>query len=324
MHPRRLALLCACALCLGPAACIHSEKESAEAPQQPKTAEEAAATLGNPLLANKGDMNSVNVSVATPEELEKYDNGSTEELIWTDPDNPDAEIPGLTEAFENSVLGTGWLENYSQAVHLARRQKLPLLLWFHDSLLSPASIQLANDYLNTKEFDHWARTHIVRFRVDAGPASADDTKPNISYNLRKINSMRQTYGVRKRPAVVIVSPNGKVTARIDGYNGNLSGFIKELGEGILGAEKAYNDHKEKLRRRGYRDWHSATNNKTLFAKVLRVDDSKQLIYFKEDGGRVSHTRLGNLCREDMDYLDKLRRQTEEKRRQKALEEYEQI
>lgn len=317
---RHFAMLCAWALGLGAAGCIHREVEDAPRAPETESAEAVADTLGNPLLANRGDINAVNLNVRTSEELEKYDNGSNEELIWTDPDNPDAEIPGLTEAFENSRQGSGWLDNYTQAVRLARSQKLPLIVWFHDSVLSPSSIELANNYLNTKEFDHWARPRVVRLRIDAGPASMDDTSGGVRYNLMKINSMRRIYGVRKRPAVVVISPNGKVTTRIDGYAGNLTGFIEELGKGVLKAEQAYQEYKDKLRGRGYRDWRSRISDKVLFAKVLRVDDKKQLVYFKEDGGRISHTRLSSLSHEDIDYLDTLRRQSEQKRRQQAEDE----
>lgn len=314
---RRLAILCACALCLGTeTGCQHSEK-TAPTNAAPADAASVADTLGNPMLANRGDINAVNINVSSREELEKIDNGSNEELIWTDPDNPDADIPGLNEAFANRGSGTGWLDNYSQAVHLARRRELPLLIWFHDSVLSARSKELAETYLNTKEFDQWGRQRVVRLRLDSGAEISDESGNNVRYSIRKIATLSRTYGVKKKPAVVVVSPNGKVTARIDGYDGHLPDFIRNLGQGVLQAEQAYRDYKEKLRERGFRDWHSRINDKTLFAKVLRVDLKKQIVYLKEDGGRVSHTRISNLSQEDTDYLDDLRLKNDEKRRQKT-------
>ena len=103
--------------------CLHTEEEKPEDAKQKVTAEQAAASMGNPLLANKGDINAVNVSVRTEEELENIDNGSEEELVWTDPDHPDAEIPGLNEIFENKKLGLGWQVDMGRAIQLARQNE---------------------------------------------------------------------------------------------------------------------------------------------------------------------------------------------------------
>lgn len=308
------------ALCLGVVGCQHTEIDETGLRAEKKSVEEAAASLGNPLLASKGDLNSVNVNVATSEELEKFDNGSNEELIWTDPDNPDAEIPGMAEAFENRRHGTGWQQNFTQAVRLSRRQELPLVIWFHDSVLSPRSKELGDDYLNTKEFDTWSQNRVVRLRMDAGAPINESTTDSAPYSIQKINSLKRTYGVKEKPSVVVISPNGKVTARLEGYDGILPNFLKELSEGVTLAERVYKHYKDGLRSRGYRDWRSGRNGKTLFAKVLRVDDQKQLVYLKEDGGRVSRTRMSNLCQEDIDYLNDLRRKSEKKRLRAAREQ----
>lgn len=319
---RCLALVGACAICLSTAGCVHSEVAEADntpAADSVSSAEEAAAMLGNPMLANKGDINSVNVNVSTTEELEKYSNGSEEELIWTDPDNPDAEIPGLTEAFENRRSGTGWQDSYAQATRLARQQELPLVIWFHDSALSAKSKELAKDYFNTKEFDAWSRDKVVRLRLDSGTAISDESGDTVRYSPQKISALKRTYGVRARPAVVIISPNGKVAARLEGYDGVLIPYAREFEQGVTQAEQEYKVYKEGLRRRGFRDWRSSRNGKSLFAKLLRVDDQRQTVYLKEPGGRVSRTRISNLSREDINYLDAERRKSEQKRLKKESE-----
>ena len=77
------------------AACVTRREEEKPVKTNEATAADVAGSLGNPLLANKGDINAVNVSVSSEEELKKIDNGSDDELVWTNPDDPDAEIPGL-------------------------------------------------------------------------------------------------------------------------------------------------------------------------------------------------------------------------------------
>ena len=314
---------CIIALCigvLGPLGCVRHEVAEPSQVSKPRTLEEAAADLGNPLLASRGDINAVNVNVATSAELESVDNGSDEELIWTDPDNPDAEIPGLTDAFENRLQGNTWQLNFTNAVRMARRQEMPLVIWFHDSVLSSRSKELGEDYLNTKEFDAFCHNRVVRLRLDAGASISDTGADNAPYSYQKINALKKSYGLKEKPAVAVVSPNGRIVARLDGYDGHMPAFRAELTEGVARAEQEYRSYKEKLRARGYRDWHARRGSKSIFAKVMRVDDAKGVVYLKESGGRTSRTRLSNLSEEDVEYLDELRRKYEKQRRNRTAEE----
>lgn len=312
----RLTIPCLCVLCL--AACTHHEDAESTPIAEERTAEDAAAQLGNPLLANKGDINAVNISVSSSEELEKIDNGSDEELIWTNPDDPDAEIPGLSEAFQNKIRGNGWQKSFANAAQLARRQEMPLVVWFHDSVLSPRSKELGDDYLNTKEFDSWSRDRVVRLLLDSGASLNDSTASSAPYSYHKINALKKSYGLKEKPAVAVVSANGKITARIDGYDGDVRFFVKELHEGVQKAEQEYRKHISSLRERGYRDWRSRNGAKSVFAKVMRVDDEKKIIFLKENGGRVTRTRFSSLSQEDLDYLDTLRSKSKAADKKKYL------
>ena len=318
---RRLVLLCAALLCLSVPRCIHTE---VELPDAPKSAEEASKSVGNPLLPNRGDFNSVNFNVSTSEELEKYDNGSREELIWTNPDDPNADIPELDQAFMNKRHGSGWQDNFSRAVRLSRQHELPLLIWFHDSLLSRKCKQLASDFMNTKEFDDWCRDRVIRLRLDSGAAVGDSTADSAPYSTEKINALKKFYGLKKKPAVVVISANGRVAARLEGYSGSVQLYAKDIGLAVADAQKAYNAHKDTLRTRGYREWRPRSISRSLFAKLLRVDDTKKIIYLKENGGRVSHFRASDLSQEDTDYLDEMRRKSKKKHASNDSDAHEQI
>lgn len=267
-----------------------------------RTAEQAAAELGNPLLANKGDINAITYNVGTSEQLEQIDNGSDEELIWTNPDDPDADIPELTEAFENRRNGNGWQSDMGWAIRLARRQELPLLVWFHDSVISPKSNALGKEYLNTKEFNDWCKDRIIRLRLDSGTSLNDATADSAKYNFRQINALQQRYGLSKKPSFAIITPSGKIVSRIDGFDGFLTGFVRELQEGVKVAEATYKRHKEELRERGYREWVSVRSGKKVFAKFVRYDEEKKAVYLKEDGGRVSRTKLSTFSPADVEYI----------------------
>ncbi len=289
-------------VCVGFAACTHTEVEKPAASQEQITESQAAAAIGNPLLANKGDINAVNVSVQTEEELKNIDNGSEEDLVWTDPDHPDADIPGLNEIFENKKLGLGWQIDMGRGIQLARKYERPLIVWFHDSLVSPRSNAVGKEYLDTKEFDSWCRDRVVRVRLDSG-AALDETKADKArYRADSINALQRRYGLTKKPSIAIITPSGKISARIDGFDGFLNAFARDLQNGVKKAEEDYAEYKRGLVERGYREWRSARGDQKVFGKLMRFDQKKQTVYLKESGGRVTCTKLRHFSAEDIDYL----------------------
>ncbi len=294
--------LCVFVVC---ACTAHKEIERPDTEDPSAAIERASAELGNPLLANKGDLDAVNVRVNSSEELEKIDNGSNEELIWTDADHPDAEIPELTEVFEHKRQGSGWQANMLQAIKLARRRELPLIIWFHDSVISPRSNALGSEYLTTREFLDWADNRAVLLRLDSG-ASQDDKQPdNARYHADDLKTLQRRYGLSRKPSFAIVTPQGKIAARIDGFDGMLSGFILELKAGVSKANEEMARYKQKLLDRGFRNWFSADRNRHIFAKLMRFDPDRGVVYLKESGGRVTRTKLSHFCQDDVEYLQNL-------------------
>lgn len=305
--------LCACMLLV--TAC-KSKREVVESisSAEPRSAEQAAAELGNPLLANRGDINAHNLKVSTTEQLESIDNGVEEELIWTNPDDPNAEIPELDEAFANRRNGNMWQSDMNWAIKLSRTQELPLLIWFHDSVVSPKSNALGREYLNTPEFNDWCNGRIIRLRLDSGASLDEATADKAKYSYRQIGALQQRYGLKKKPSFAIITPSGKIVQRIDGFDGYLSGFIRDLQDGVKQAEQEYKNHMQELRQRGYRDWRSSRGNKKVFAKFVRYDEEKKAVYLKESGGRISRTKLSSFCQEDVDYLLTLAKEKGKKKR----------
>lgn len=276
-----------------------------EVPTAPEaeSAAEAASHVGNPLLPNGGDPNAVNYNVTTSEELAKIDNGSDEELIWTNPDNPDEELPDLVAAFENKRRGNGWLTDMGRAVRLAKREGYPLIVWFHDSVASPKSKTLGAELLDTAPFNEWCQDRVVRVKLDAGASLNESSGSSAKYNMRSINALQRRYGMSRKPALAVISPQGKIMTRIDGFDGFVAGVELELHHGVQEAEKEYSAYKEKLRTKGYREWHSRKGNKDIFARLQRFDEQNNLVYLREPGGKITRTRLESFSRADIDYLD---------------------
>ncbi len=312
-HRPHLAALPALLALLLPACSLIQTREVVEERPAETTpsmnAEQAAANIGNPLLLNRGASDAVNYNVQTSEELAKIDNGAEGEVYFTNPDDPEAEIAGITAAFENRRHGNGWMDNYGRAVRLARRENRPVIIWFHDSVTSPKSRILGTQLLETTEFSEWCRDRVVRVKLDAGASIDERTKGSSRYSMRSINDMASRLGVTRKPGLVVISPNGKVTAVIDGYDGFTAGVELELKAGVAEAEKEFDLLKEKLSGRGYRTWHAARGGKTVFARLQRFDEDREVLYLREYGGRVSRTPLARFSQADIDYVDEHARST---------------
>ncbi len=290
-----------------PACSLFEQREVVEerpAEEKPgMTMEQAAASIGNPLLQNRGAADAVNYNVQTSEELAKIDNGAEGEVYFTNPDDPEAEVAGITAAFENRRHGNGWTDNYGRGVRIARRENRPVILWFHDSVASPKSRILGTQLLETQAFSDWCRDRVVRIKLDAGAAIDERTSGSARYSMRSINSMASRFGLTRKPGLVVISPNGKVITVIDGFDGFLAGVELELKAGVAQAEKEFGELKKKLEGRGYRTWRAARGKGEIFARLQRFDEAKNVLYLREYGGRISRTPLARFSAEDVAWVD---------------------
>lgn len=301
--PRSLSACWVAALALSLAGCV-SDKEAAKPVREHQrlSMEEAAAQMGNPLLANKGDLNAENYNVSTSEELEKIDNGADGEVTFTDPDHPDKEIAEITEAFESRRNGNGWMADYGRALRFAHRECRPLIIWFHDSVVSPKSGRLGEMLLDTPRFNEWCRDRVVRVKLDSGASVDDRTRDTAKYSFNAINRLALSYGLRKKPSIAVIAPTGKFIVGMDGYNGFVEEVDSIIKKGVADCEAEMATYFKKLEGKGYRTWRSANGKMTLFAKLHRYDEARRVVYLKEYGGRITHTKLSRFCEEDVDYL----------------------
>lgn len=291
-------------LCCSMSSCslMQRAEEKPVREQGERSMEEVMQQMGNPLLPNHGDPNAINYNVSTSEELEKIDNGAEGEVTFTDPDNPDKEIAAITEAFENRRNGNGWLADYVGALHFSHRECRPLLIWFHDSVISPKSRQLGEALLDTSDFDAWCKDRVVRLKLDSGVAIDERTRDSAKYSRATIARIAQRYGLKKKPAIAVISPNGRLVVGMDGYNGYVQEVDALIKQGVQDCETEMKESFKAMESKGYRTWHSANGKMTLFAKFQRYDEAHRRVYLKEYGGRVTRTRLKLFSNADIEYL----------------------
>lgn len=277
----------------------------------------------NPLLTGGSvDPNAQSYNVSTSEELERIDNGAQGEVYFTDPDNPDAEIEGITQAFETLRGGNVWLTNYGRATRFAQRECRPLIIWFHDSVIAPDSGLLGENLLDTPQFNEWCRDRVVRLKLDSG-ADLAEQQPGTSsrYSREAIDRLAHRYGLRRRPALAVISARGKFVVGVDGYDDYTQRIDAILKEGVIKAEKEMIEFQKKLEPKGYRTWSSATGEVTLFARLQRFNPTTQMLYLKEYGGRIQRVKLHRLCKEDREFVhSEQEARTQKKRSRKKKHE----
>lgn len=280
-----------------------SENDEGDAAQGAGAAAPAPPQLGNPLLASKGDINAVNINVATEHELEAIDNGAEGDVVFSDPDNIEASEKHINMLFENRRQGNSWFDDYNRALRFSRREGRPMLVWFHDSVSSPKSNTLGRNVLYTTRFDKWCKDRVTRVVIDTAEAPNDLEAQQPRYSLREARAMGRRFGVKRWPSVVVISMSGDTEVVFDGIDDiDWSGKEIAIRNAIERAEVSYEKYKDKMRSRGYRDWKVARRKAPLFARYQRYDQEAQRVYLKELGGRIGSVSVANLSDEDKDYV----------------------
>lgn len=230
-----------------------------------------------------------------------------DEIIFTDPDNPDASLPELSK-----ILGQAptkhptWEQSETIAKKRAAREGKPILVWFTDTKNSPLSKALDTDLLATPKFNKWASENVIRLRIDANAkfdtkgldmASRDDKIIKIgNYN----EELRKRYKVLGNPSLLILSPGGEVVGRHRGYKrGDAEYIFGVLKQNQIAAANTYAKYRKKLETKGYREW-SDTKGRKVFAKLTSYREGTLTLI--EPDGTCSRTSEKKLSQEDQDWI----------------------
>lgn len=248
----------------------------------------AGAAQGNPMTGTPVTPGG-NTSAFTP----------NENLVFTDPDNPDALIPELDTVLEGTKMAN-WEQSETRVRRLAMQEGKPILMWFTDTrekggaASSPQSKLLYGELFGTPQFSSWAKDHVVRFQVDLG---VQGKNKNDEYSKQDyVETLRKRYRVLGNPVVIVLSPDGEVIGRYVGYKrGNSDFFWGQLKSAVILATKRYDDWKKDMEKKGYRQWEDRLGRK-VFAK-LGAYRNGELILIETDGRR-SRTQESKLSEAD--------------------------
>ncbi len=226
------------------------------------------------------------------------------DLVWTDPDNPDAALPELDGVLDRPQEEV-WERNLGQARRRAIRDGKCQLIWFTDSRTSPACKALSTELFGNHEFGRWAEEHLVRVMIDTREperAPDDDAKARAADYVEKV---RKHYKVLGSPTVVMLSPQGELIKSYRGFRpGSGDFFWGQLKQAQRLGERSYEGWRAEMERSGYRDW-EGKQGRRMFAKLVSYQDGVlQLV--EPDGNRCT-TRESNLGAGDRLWLGEQKR-----------------
>ncbi len=236
---------------------------------------------GTPVVAGGNNPASRNGMILTPEE----------DIVFTDPDSGDANLPELSSLLAANPKHRGpWEQSESLAKQRAAREGKPLLIWFTDSARSPLCKALNDELFALPEFEKWASEKIIRLRVDASvkvddPDLSLDDKETRRIDLTSYTSrLRKQYKVLGQPTLVLLNPGGEVLGTYRGYKRGQGAFYWGLiKQGEAASSSTYQKWRAGLEKTGYREWQDRGDNKVL-AKLTRYADGT-LTLIQPDGTR---------------------------------------
>jgi thioredoxin-related protein len=228
-----------------------------------------------------------------------------EDIVYTDPDNPDAGVPELATLLSNAKRGP-WEESETIAKKLSMREGKPLLIWFTDSASSPMCKAVSQELFSTNDFGKWATEKLVRLRVDA---EIKITDPDLDLGssedrrvaLKNYNAdLKKRYKIMGYPSLIMLNPSGEVVGRFRGYKRGEADFLwGQLKHSEAVSTASYTGWRAGLEKKGYREWQDRKGRK-IFAKLTSY--SKGTLTFIEPDGTRSRTQEESLSATDRDWI----------------------
>jgi thioredoxin-related protein len=298
VHPMlRILTVSGLSVCL--AAC--SKNEPAGKPISPGT---SAVPPG--LMAGTSQSAAPSASLP-PVELTPED-----DIVFTDPDNPEASLPELSTLLSATPRRRGpWEQSETIAKRLAVREGKPILIWFTDSARSPMCKALNEELLSKPDFQEWASEKIIRLKVDANIVPDDPDMPldeketRLVEMKRYVARMKKQYKILGAPVLVMLNPAGEKIGQYRGYKrGDADftwGLIKQAEAATAHAMKGW---RASMEQKGYREW-SDLRDRKVFAKL--VNYSKGSLTLVEPDGTRSRTSEDRLSEKDRAWISEQKR-----------------
>jgi thioredoxin-related protein len=226
-----------------------------------------------------------------------------EDLVFTDPDNPDAGIPELSSVLSAPKKGP-WEESESIARRKSYREGKPLLIFFTDSMSNPMCKALDDELFSRHDFGNWANEKLIRYRVDVNErVEAESLGKQVDLQIRtktEKNELKKRYKVLGHPTLIVLNPSGEVIGRYRGYQRGQADFTwGQLKHAEIVSTNSNQQWRKDLEKKGYREWQDNKSRK-VFARL--VSYSKGELVLVEPDGFQSKTHENRLSDEDQSWI----------------------
>lgn len=233
-----------------------------------------------------------------------------EELIFTDPDNPDSVLPELSTLLADPrPQRGGWERSDANARRRAMRENKAVMIWFTDTGRSPMCKALENELFSTAAFIQWADDHLIRLKIESNLAAVprdDDQSLDQAETLRVdvknyVAALKKRYRVLGNPTVVMLDAEGRVLTRYRGYKrGEAELLFGKIRHSQSVAARNNGDWRRKMEHRGYREWSDPRGRVTVFARMVRYHEGELVLV--EPDGNAMRTRESNLSQADRAWI----------------------
>lgn len=228
-----------------------------------------------------------------------------EDIVYTNPDDPDVAIPELSTLLSSAKRGP-WEESETIAKLRSVREGKPLLIWFTDSASSPMCKALTQELFSSNDFGNWASEKLVRLRVDANVKISDPDLDLGSSEDRRVTvknynaALKKRYKVMGYPSLILLSPSGEVIGRYRGYKRGEAEFLwGQIKHAEAVSAESYKGWRSGLEKKGYREWQDRKGRK-IFARLTSY--SKGTLTFIEPDGTRSRTGEESLSDKDRAWI----------------------
>jgi thioredoxin-related protein len=228
-------------------------------------------------------------------------NLSKDDVVFTDPDDPNAEIPNLDDLLQDAAKNKGpWNASDSVAIRESKTSGKPLLIWFTDSGMGKIDKPITQELFNRGDFEKWAQENVVRLRVDQSvqAASMESNQAKRVY----VRNLKERYKVMGYPTLLVISPSGEVTGRYSGFVTGKSEFkFGQIKQATSLAATNYQKWKTDLLKKGYREW-SDGKGRSVVARLAGYR-AGEVVLIEPDGTRAK-TNEKRLSDDDREWIRK--------------------
>lgn len=236
-----------------------------------------------------------------------------ENIVFTDPDSPDAAIPELSGILGDQRNQRGpWEQNIWVARKKSMREGKPTLIWFTNLRTSPRCKQLEKELFSQAKFQKWANEHLIRARVDESMEFGDrdlslDQEQTLRIEFAKyVRKLKNHYKVLGYPSLIMVDPQGRVVGRYRGYTAGQAELTwGMLRQGVAASAASYKAWSQQLTARGYREWRDLQGRKIVAKLVRYVDGTLHLV---EPDGTRSKVHERTLSATDRHWIEEQKNQ----------------